>query len=66
MIVRLDDNYSLDKDDCGFEVFPDHLELYLRKQTQELWNRFFVGVSESDLKVSLLNPLTAKPEKTRI
>lgn len=51
LVVRLDDEYFLEKDQCGFEVFPDRLELFLRKQNKVMWKRGFIGSSELHLKV---------------
>ena len=51
LVLRLDDRYYLEKDDCGFDIFPDRMELNLKKKKSELWDRMFIGVSESSLKV---------------
>jgi hypothetical protein len=54
MVLRLEDKHFLDKDECGFELFDDRMELNLRKKTREFYERFFIGVSETSLKVGFV------------
>ena len=54
LIVQLDEGNELEKDKCCFDVTKDHLEISLVKRQQGLWTKMFVGVSETDLKVSIL------------
>lgn len=52
LVIRLDEQNFLDKDECGFDLFEDHIQLLLVKKSQQLWHRIFVGVSETSLTVS--------------
>ena len=54
LIVQLDEGNELEKDKCCFDVTKDHLEISLVKRQQGLWTKMSVGVSETDLKVSIL------------
>ena len=53
LVIRLDDKNFLDKDNCGFDLFDDRIELTLLKKSQDLWHRIFVGESETSLKVNI-------------
>lgn len=53
LVIRLDEDCFLDNDNCGVDVTEKHMELILRKRidSMKLWEKFFVGLSESSLKV---------------
>lgn len=53
MVIRLDDRFFLNADECGFEVYDDRMELNLKKSCIGLWDRFFIGVSETSLEMEL-------------
>ena len=54
MIIRLEEGYCLNKDECSFDISDDSVELILVKRDDciGLWDRFYIGVSEINLKVS--------------
>ena len=53
MVIRLEEDCFLDKDNCGVDITDDHMSLILRKRDDSLrlWEKFFVGLTESSFKV---------------
>ncbi|XP_047125544.1 protein kintoun isoform X1 [Hydra vulgaris] len=53
MVIRSEDIDFFDKTDCGFDISLVGLELHLRKSVRSirLWNKIFIGASETELKM---------------